>query len=217
MLVRDRPPDDCPESVASIISECLSSNPPERPTAKDVAVRLRAIAQNRLLNHPSRGSWGVSKELWSVEPAGGASVVSQRTTSGSSIRTNNNLSGMPPLAGLAPSKLSFRTSLERISGPASISNERALSMDRTPLDGAPPSLPKPVLAAAASPEGGEWAARTDGGPIGEELDTGPVPVFSPFAYAINTQFSSGTCPSGEITTVEGLASPSASAAEETEA
>lgn len=36
-------PDDCPEAVARIFMQCQASNPAERPTAKEVAVRLQKI------------------------------------------------------------------------------------------------------------------------------------------------------------------------------
>lgn len=184
-----------------MIAECLVSNPPDRPTAKEVAVRLRAIAQNRLLNQSSRGSWTTSRELEQ-----GGSSFSQRTISGSSFLKTNNVSGMP-VGSFTPSKSSFRSSLDRISGPVSISTIRAPTIDRTPLDGVPPpaqhSQPEPAVAPTLQDD--EWTEKVDD--VAMDEDTGPIPIFSPFACAVNTRFSSSTCPSEEVTKGEQVASP----------
>eukprot|EP00884_Botryococcus_braunii_P017382 jgi/Botrbrau1/4327/Bobra.0232s0018.1 len=106
-----RSPEDCPEPVASLVTECLSSDPRERPTAKDVAVRLRAIVgQGRLREHLS--SSGLDQSGL-TSPSSGLSLRNYSGTNG--IRPPCSIASVRPSFG----KISAPPVLERAPGDAS--------------------------------------------------------------------------------------------------
>lgn len=49
-----RSPGDCPEEVAALVKECLESDPRDRPSAKDVAVRLKSVLARGRVDRLSR-------------------------------------------------------------------------------------------------------------------------------------------------------------------
>lgn len=87
-----RSPDDCPEEVAALVKECLEPDPRNRPTAKDVSVRLKAATLG-----PSERCDGPSVASAFDTRGTGA------TTSGVTLRnySSSNLKNVPSFSKLA--------------------------------------------------------------------------------------------------------------------
>lgn len=134
-----RSPEDCPESVATLVAECLSSNPRERPTAKDVAVRLRTtVGQGRLREHLS--SSGLDQSGL-TSPSSGLSLrnysgnnMSKPPCSALSVRPLQGKASFPAVAEQSPGDVSyedFSVPVPAIS-PFSVLASKALSTSTCP-------------------------------------------------------------------------------------
>jgi hypothetical protein len=108
-----RSPDDCPELVATLVAECLSSDPRQRPTAKDVAVRLRTIVgQGRMREHLSGGSFHDHSGL--TTPSSGLSL---KNFSGNCMaRTQCSVVSARPSLSKISANLVYNTTLDRTPG-----------------------------------------------------------------------------------------------------